>query len=436
MVEVEKAGVPTVLATTTEFAGLARSSSQSFGVAEQSFVVVPHPMGMIKLEEIRAKADAMYPEIVKAATQWKPTGIKLQAGKPPYPAEVIDFEGTEVDVNDTFFKNGWSMGLPIIAPTPERVKAMLAGTKHKPDEVLGEVPPRAATLTVELAATHAVMAGCKPMHLPVLLASLEALLKPEAGWRGALTTTHPAAPYVVVSGPIRDQIGLGYSTRAAGRGNLANECIGVAIDSIAQVVGGAKAPDADKKTLGWAGQTIATVIGENEKGSPWDPLHVRRGFQKDESVVTVHAWASIPVNFEDHAAVEGKDLLLHLANTINTAGQNSRFFTNVDVLVVLSPEHAATLYSTGWKNLNDIRKYLWDNARIPLKVDPGRAANIANLAVPAGFGKITVDTPLPLVPEPARFEIIVAGGPGKHSQYVPAAQQCPRLISVSVDKWK
>jgi hypothetical protein len=115
-------------------------------------------MGMLPLPEIRTKADTAFPEILKAATQWRPTGAKLQTTKPLYPAEIVDFEGTEADVNDLFFKNGWSLGVPIIPPTPDRVQAMLKGTSHKPSEVVGLIPPRVGAITVELVAAHAVMA--------------------------------------------------------------------------------------------------------------------------------------------------------------------------------------------------------------------------------------------------------------------------------------
>ena len=155
-------------------------------MAELAFVVYPHPMGMLKLDEIRAKADAAFPDILKMATQWKPTGAKLAAAKPVYPAEVIDFEGTEADVNDLFFKNGWSLGVPVIPPTPERVAAMLKGTSHKPDEVIGLIPPRVAAVTVELVATHAVMAGCEPEQLPILLAVASTLASED--FRSSTTT--------------------------------------------------------------------------------------------------------------------------------------------------------------------------------------------------------------------------------------------------------
>ncbi|MGD0282624.1 MAG: UGSC family (seleno)protein, partial [Dissulfurispiraceae bacterium] len=133
----------------------------SQGVADMSFVVVPHPMGGIPGEEITQKARDAFPAILNAATKWKPVA-EMPPWKPTYPAETFLLKGTGDDINTLFFERGWSLGLPLVSPTPEKVREMLKGTSRKPDEVLGQVPPRMGSLTVELVATHAVMAGCKP----------------------------------------------------------------------------------------------------------------------------------------------------------------------------------------------------------------------------------------------------------------------------------
>ncbi|MBC7224186.1 MAG: thiol-disulfide oxidoreductase [Anaerolineae bacterium] len=434
----EKLGIPTVTVATSEFIGLAKSSSESFGAPDQSFVVVPHPMGMIPLEEIRAKADAAFPEILKAATEWTPSRTELPPSKPPYPAEVIEFEGTEADVHDLFFKNGWSLGVPIIPPTPERVQEMLKGTSHKPDELIGLLTPRMGGVTVELVAVHGVMAGCKPEHMPVLLAIAEALVRPE--YRGPTTTTNPTAPLFIVNGPIRDEIGLAYGQGAAGPGHLANVCLGLAANSLGDVIGGSKPPEPDKTTLGWPGNTIAIVIGENEEANPWGPLHVEKGFKKDENVLTVMLGAEIPSNINDHNSTKGEDLLRVVAYEMRRAGQNSRMMSDSDVLVLFSPEHAATIYNDGWTDKDKIRQFLWENAAIPVQALPGggKDPRYSPEAVSQLLGKpATLETLVPMVKEPARIQIAVAGGAGKHSQYVSSfGAQTPRLIHISIDKWR
>lgn len=234
-------GIPTVTIATSEFASLAKETALSQGVADMSFVIVLHPMGMIPIRAIRKKAEDSFPEILKAAIQWKPTA-QLPPMKPPYPAARFKFRGPGEDVSRSFFDNGWSMGLPIIPPTPGRVAKILKGTRRRPSEVIGIVPPRMGVLTVELAAVHAAMADCKPEYMPVLIAALEALLSPEANWRGAGTTTGTTAMLVIVNGPVVKEIGMAYGQGAAGKGNHANTSIGYALNSITYSVGGSNPP--------------------------------------------------------------------------------------------------------------------------------------------------------------------------------------------------
>jgi hypothetical protein len=393
-------------------------------------------MGMIPLADIKKRAEDVFLEMVKVATKWEPTGT-LPSQKPAYPAEVIKFKGTVQDVNDVFFKNGWSLGMPIIPPTPEGVKKMLTGTSHRADEVLGFIAPRLGIVTVEMVAIHATMAGCKPEYIPVLLGITEALVRPE--FRGPATTTHPTAPLVIVNGPIRDEIGIAYGQGAAGPKRLANLSIGLTINSIRDIIGCSKAPGTEKHTLGWPGNTIAIVIGENEEANPWGPLHVEKGFKKDENIVSVMLAAGIPSNISEHYSVRGKDLLRVVAYDMRSAGQNSRFMADCDVLVIFCPEHATTLFTDGWKNKDDIRSLLWKNARVPVKASPGGGKHPKY-----GLEKATKllghpaapTTLLSMVKEPARIQIIVSGGSGKHSQYVSSKKEIPRLIHVSVDKWR
>ncbi|MCL2669603.1 MAG: hypothetical protein FWE89_02860 [Syntrophaceae bacterium] len=402
-----------------------------------STVIVPHPMGMIPLPEIRKMAENAFPEILKAATDWQPTDGAGLALKTPYPSEIIKFSGTEVDVNDLFFKNGWSLGVPIIPPTPDRVQAMLKGTSRKPDEVVGIIAPRMGVVTVELVAVHAVMAGCRPEYLPVLLAITEALCKPE--YRGPTTTTNPTAPFIVVNGPILDQIGLAYGQGAGGPGWLPNVTLGIAVNSIGDVIGGSKSPSPDMTTLGWPGNTIAMVIGENEKANPWGPYHVEKGFKQGESVAHVMLAGEIPSNINDHDSVKGEDLLRVMAYDMRRAGQNTRFFHDSDVMLIISPEHAATAFNDGWKDKNTIRKFLWENARNPLKALPGGGvyAKFGPEAAAKLLGQpVNLETPIPMVSGPADIQIIVSGGVGKHSVYLSSSSQSRRIFSISIDKWR
>lgn len=444
----EKLGIPTVTIATSEFIGLARTSMESFGAADMAFVVVPHPIGMIPAEEVKAKAEAAFPEILKAATEWKPERTTLPGvGQPPYPAEVVKFTGTYADVNEFFFKNGWSLGLPIVPPTRELVDEMLKGTSHSPDEVVWEaVPPRMGVLTVELVAANGVMAGCKPEHMPLLLAVVEAMSTPPKGgmeWRAQTTTTYPTAPVIMVSGPIVKELGIGYRTGAMGPEYPVNQCIGHFVNLIGDVVGGSVPPDADKSTHGWVGNIVATVFGENADENPWKQTYAEeKGFAPTDNVVTFFAGPP-PVVQNDHASVAPKDLAEVMAYTMNSVGV-TRCFEDGGMWV-LSPEHAATLAREGWSK-DDIRKFLWETARAPFWAMPPMVDGVCSITscCPENFpkeflaqvGEVTPDTMIPICKSPDCIEIVVAGGPGKQSQWFPFVFSPVPPISVKVDPWR
>jgi len=140
--ELEKRGIPTVTVVTNQFLSLAKSTVKSTGLSEMAFVEVEHPLGMIPLDEVRAKAEKAFPEIINKAIKWQPAAVVTAAPRKPYPAERIKFRGTYTSLNQMFAERGWSLGLPIMSPTEEAVKAMLKGTKHDPAEVVWVVPPR------------------------------------------------------------------------------------------------------------------------------------------------------------------------------------------------------------------------------------------------------------------------------------------------------
>ena len=414
---------------------MAKSAALGLGVADLSFVVVPHPMGQINKEAIRAKADAAFPDILKAATQWKSTA-KLPPPEPAYPAKKVQFRGTAEDVNNFFFKKGWSLGLPIIPPTSERVKAMLKGTSHPPDEVVWIVPPRKGVLTVEMAAVYAVMAGCKPEYMPVILAGIEAMAEPAYNWLGAATTTGTIGPMMLVNGPIVKQLGIAYGTGAAAGGNHPNVSIGYALNLIGDIIGGSKAPDVDKSTLGSPADIVAYVFGENEDANPWESYAVEKGFKATDNVVTmknVYPTIDMPDHTSSTPEAHMKwwshvvSPLLAIPLCLNPTSNQFPYF------IVLAPEHAKMLSNAGWKK-NDFRQTLWKSTRVPLS-EWSTGDKMCGIApVSKELQPSTLETLIPITPRPEDIDIIVAGGPGKHSQYFIPGHGI--AISKRIDPWK
>ena len=376
-------------------------------------------MGMIPLNEIRKKAEAAFPEILKAAIEWKPTVESPFIAKPSYPAERLKLKGTVTNINQVFFSTGLSLGLPIIPPTPELVAEMLKGTSRKPEEVVGLVPPRMGVLTVELVATHAVMAGCKPSYMPLLIAALEALLDPKANWRGATTTTATSAALVIVNGPIVKEIGLASGQGAAGKMHHANASIGYAINLISDIVGGSKPPSPDKSTLGGPADFVCWIFGENEDMLPkgWKPYHVDRGFKESDSVVTIMGIYP-PVDNIDHWSIAPEEHVnwwSHLVTPLLSIG-GPCWITQMEQphIIGLGPEHAQLVVAAGWTK-DQFTKAIWEKARIPYSAWPKGCPNTALFL--KKFGEVTPDTLVPITLDPKDLYIVITGGYGKHSHF-------------------
>jgi hypothetical protein len=387
---------------------------------------------MISKAEVEKKAEQAFAEILNTAIKWQPS-VHVKSAKPAYPADRFEFSGNIKDVNERFFDKGWSLGLPIIPPTAESVVAMLRGTSRRPEEVIGQIPPRMGTLTVELLAVHAVMAGCKPEYMPLLIAALEGLLAPEAGWRSALTTTATTQFLLIVNGPICREIGLACDEGAAGKGHLANTSIGYAINLVAYAVGGSKPHAMDKSTLGSPGDCVCWVFGENEDKLPsgWNPLHVDRGFEPTDNTVTVMC-SYPPVENIDHWSTTPQEQVRwwsHLISPLtNVGGPANPLSMKHNPILALGPEHAQVMASAGWGK-DEFRQALWEQARIPLSAWPAGCTDMQHLI--ELYGPVDSESRIPITLEAKQFLVLVAGGAGKQSHYFsqfPGCQPVTKLI--------
>ena len=411
------------------------------------FVTVPHPLGMISKEEVNAKVDAAFDDIVKAATAWTPSKEKQDAQVKPYPAKRFKFSGTYADVNDMFQKRKWSLSLPIVPPTVDKVAAMLKGTKRNPAEVLWVVPPRQGMLTVELVAALGVMAGAKPEHMPLLIATVEAMADPVAAWRGPTTTTAATVPVFFISGPIIEKLKLNPGTGTAGGENPVTNALGYFVNLVGDVVGGSVPPNFDKSTQGSSFDLVANVICENAKDTPWDKTFAEeQGFTRDDSVVTISTSYLANANI-DHDSVASEDLL----NTFSAgiAGSASGIASCLTVTVpdekspynkplsawsnsvsyavlVISPEHAATMYRD-MKSKDAIRDYLVKNTVLPYKF-----YTKATCVPPEAFGPYDANTLIPRFTQRESIKMIVSGGPGKQSQFWVPFPQVLKPVSTKI----
>ena len=277
--------------------------------------------------------------------------------------EPIRFGAAE-DPYEAMFDRGWSDGLPLVPPTPERVAQMLTGTQRPPDEIVAVVPPDLVECTVETVAVNAVMAGCRPEYLPVVLAAVKAACSDDFNMHGVLATTMSVGPIIIVNGPIRHRIGMNSGGNALGQGNRANLTIGRALQLVVRNVGGGRPGEIDQATLGNPGK-LSFCFAEDEEGSPWESLAVERGFAKDASTVTVFAGEG-PRVIVDQLSRQPEKLAKSLALCLLTTGHPMMALA-FDSILVISPEHSARFRDAGWS-----KQRLQEELRQNMMIDVGR----------------------------------------------------------------
>jgi hypothetical protein len=332
-------------------------------------------------------------------------------------SERIELDDSPEAVEAYFSAQQWSDGLPIIPPTEDRVRAMLGAVARDPQDSLGDMPPGWGRATVEKLAINAVMAGCRPAHFPVVMAAIEAMLDPAFNLYGVQATTHPVAPLVVVSGPYAGTIEMHAGPGVFGPGHRANATIGRAVRLILLNVGAAWPGRGDMSTQGSPAK-YSYAIAENEAASPWEPLRVALGFAADDTTVTVFGGEG-PHNVNDHVSTTAAGILANCADVMTPIGSNVGWYlSQSQLLLVLGPEHAATVAKDGLSRA-DVQRFCYHQARRTLaRAKLGGMYGIQDW--PLWMQTITDDgARLPLVPSPEDILVMVAGGPGKHSAVVP-----------------
>jgi peroxiredoxin len=282
------------------------------------------------------------------------------ASKSTYDADtlaLLDGDSGRDELED-MFERGWTDGLPVIPPTPDRVEAMLGGRDGS--RSLGEVPPAMGEATLERLAACAVLAGCRPDYFPVVLAAACAALRPEFNLNGQAVTTQPAGQLVIVNGPVRDAIGLNSSIGALGPGWRANMTIGRALRLLVSLTGGGFPGRLDRATLGHLGK-LGSCVAEDEQTSPWEPLHVERGFDPEQSVVTLVA-CDAPLSISDHRSTSPEELAAVLGSAAAATWSPNWWPLGGVSLFVICPEHAQLFHEAGWSKQR-VREELFGTVR-------------------------------------------------------------------------
>ena len=289
--------------------------------------------------------------------------LRAEAENSPLRARKIEIASGD-DEFEFMFDQGFSDGLPLVPPTPERVIRMLSGTSRDPQDIVAVLPPNLVETTVEKVAINAVMAGCKPEYFPVVLAALEAACTDEFNAHGVMSTTMGASPVIVVNGPIRDKIGMNSRLSALGQGNRANATIGRAVRLAIRNMGGAQPGGTERSTLG-SPMKFTMCFAEAEERSTWEPLHVERGFNAEDSVVTLFGMTSGPTLIVDQTSVKSEQLARSMAMSLQSV-HHPKSYMSSDTLLVVCPEHLDTLERDGHFTKAELRAIIQDELKQPL----------------------------------------------------------------------
>ena len=417
---------------TDEFFALAKAEAHGWGLPGLPIVVVPHPLARRNDEECERFAADSIEEIASALTG---DAIELEAAyrdkrietrgrlrhrslfesdfNAPDTPEIIRVPDRLDTVNRLFYQRGWTDGLPIVPPTPERHRALLGDLD--PDELLGLVEPRLGRATVGKVVANAVMAGCRPEHVPVVVAATRAMCDPRFNLKALQSTTHPCTVMCLVGGPICDALDLNASYNAMGQGRQANAVIGRAVRLILTNIGGAAPGVLDRSTMGSPAK-YSFCFAENAEANPWQTLHAELGLDDDASHVTVFGVEG-PHNVNDHHGRTGEDILLTIAGTLASPGANN-FYLGGQVVVAIGPEHAEVIARDGFSKI-DVKRFLSERAIIPRNLLSEASIDLIDARLPHHLLGPRGRDGVRFVTDPSNLIVLVAGGAGRHSAVMP-----------------
>jgi hypothetical protein len=435
-VTMERMGIPSVAIVTRAYYDLAKSTAAERGMPTLRIAYTVHPMWGKTPEEVRSFLDGPDPltnvnfmkEVIDGLTL-PLTAEDQKSGLFPVPAGPSSFgPDTSDNLQRYFMDNQMTDYMPIIIPTEQRVQAMLKGTSHKPDEVVGKAG--GWTYTVKDVAVNAVMAGCEPSYLPVVLA----IASTGQLALGGSTTSFGYA--MVVNGPIRDKLGMNYSTGALSPFAQPNATIGRTWSLLGKNLGAGSIPG---QTY-WGGQGNNlnynnVVIAEDEKNSKWLPFHVQKGFKPEENVVSLFNGWDVRMG---HGAKGAGAVMPKFDEQIGSMFPTlARMF---NILVVLDPLTVAGLVDEGYDTKEKLQQWLWTNSTVTAK--EYRESFLAHVWIypralkgeepMATWWKAADDVRIPVVPKPEDISLVVAGGQ-TNAFFQVGNMNYGR--SVSIDKW-
>jgi hypothetical protein len=439
-VGVEELGIPGVAIVQESFVTDAKATGEAFRLLNPYLAVTPYVFSSLNAQQTRQEVDKIIEDIIRGLTQPLPepkeSVVQRITTRGPKD-DVIEFTGRDYEqcfenMNDSLLDWGWSDGFPIIPPTEEAVQKMLKGIKRDPeDTVVEKFVPGMAQASVKKIAINAVMAGCKPEFLPVVVAAIEAMHDKDINLRNVTMSTGPHAPLFVINGPIAKKLNINSGLCAlgpAGPGKLSfpNVVIGRAVRLCLMNLGNCYPGIMDQDTIG-APNKFSMVLAENEKANPWEPYHVEKGFGPEDSTISCAYGLSL-IDMRDMESDSPAGLMSGFSKNLTGI---ARIITQTDFfyrpLILIAPDHAMILAREGWTK-NDVREYVYLHCTVSAehyRRSSQRPVERKWIEVADSQAKV------PLYHKPEHVEIIVVGGNGgKSAAYAILYPANPHLIKV------
>lgn len=320
----------------------------------------------------------------------------------PLKSRLIDLPDAADAAFDQLYALGVTDGLPVIPPTDGLVQRFISAAGRPADACIAIVPPLQGAATVEKIAINAVMAGCRPEYMPLLITIVEAVSDPAFNLLAIQTTTNPVAPLILVNGPVRHALEINGGRGALGPGRRANATLGRALRLIQLNLGGALPGEVDKATLGMPGK-YTLCLAELEEESPWEPLHVERGLKREQSAVTV-----VGVQGTENTFVAWKkadSIFRCIGSAMASLGANNTLRGKGNPILLLNPGHAKLLAEQGYGR-RDVQRALYEHSKIPVDQLPRE-----RIEVQGDLDGCIVDGHARVTAKPEDILIAVAGGP-------------------------
>lgn len=278
---------------------------------------------------------------------------------------------------EAYYQQGWTDGFPVVPPSEHSIEAMLASVDLQQDTVVATIATRNTVITADKVAMNAIMAGCLPEYMPVIVSAVKGMCHPDFSYHGVATSTGGASIAIIVNGPITTQVRINAKENVFGPGVRANMTIGRALRLLMMNSLNTRPGILDRSTIGSPGK-ISFCFAENEADSPWEPLHVERGFDREDSTTTVYAAEDI-IQVYNQLARRPEPLLLGMADAMANMG-SVNIIGQQNVIAVFAGEHTEVLQDNGWSK-QQIKQYLFENAKRKV-ADLKRAARLSGNLTP------------------------------------------------------